>query len=382
MITFGPLVDDISISVSTTDASGCILNVTSSLTVLCSAVGGIGAFVWDDIDDDGILDWTDDNGDGIFDLGEQDEPAIADVIIILYSTGPDGIAGTADDEMIDTTSTDVNGVYNFDELAVYNPGPDGILGNADDIPIFYYVAFPTTTSVGSLTIVNASGTSADDAFDSDAALSSGFSPVFTLLDDVVFPNVGAGYSDIINSIELINFSIEGDCNNSVIMWSTASETNSDYFIIQRSIDGTHWINIAIVEATGTSSSINNYTYNDHYVASIETYYRIVEVELSGIESVSDIRIISSQCEMNTEIVHVYPNPVNDLLMVDISSASNSLIGVEIIDLVGRVLTTQIFAVIPGMNTVSINTEKLAMSMYLIGLQNSNRTNYLKFNKVN
>jgi len=58
--------------------------------------------------------WYDLNGDCIQDAGE---PGIMNVIVRLYSFGPDGIPGTDDDVLVGKTMTDADGKYLFEDLA-------------------------------------------------------------------------------------------------------------------------------------------------------------------------------------------------------------------------------------------------------------------------
>ncbi|WP_298821158.1 SdrD B-like domain-containing protein, partial [uncultured Chloroflexus sp.] len=58
--------------------------------------------------------WNDQNYNGIQDGGE---PGISGVEVRLYRPGFDGVAGTADDELVATATTDANGNYAFTNLA-------------------------------------------------------------------------------------------------------------------------------------------------------------------------------------------------------------------------------------------------------------------------
>ena len=58
--------------------------------------------------------WIDSNGDGVQDDGE---PGVSGAEVTLYSAGPDGLMGTADDVAEATTTTDAGGNYIFDNLA-------------------------------------------------------------------------------------------------------------------------------------------------------------------------------------------------------------------------------------------------------------------------
>ncbi len=58
--------------------------------------------------------WRDDNGDG---QQLATEPGVAGVTVMLYQNGTDGLPGTADDVLVATQPTDINGNYLFVNLA-------------------------------------------------------------------------------------------------------------------------------------------------------------------------------------------------------------------------------------------------------------------------
>ncbi len=97
------------VTVNDVSNSGCSLGpVAVTAPVPCSVPMSIGSLVW--VDDQPGLNPTDNNG-----MRDAGEPVLANVVVRLYSVGPDGVKGTADDFEI-------------------NVGPDGLLGTADDAP--------------------------------------------------------------------------------------------------------------------------------------------------------------------------------------------------------------------------------------------------------
>jgi uncharacterized repeat protein (TIGR01451 family) len=66
--------------------------------------GSIGDYVWFDEDRDGVQDAT--------------ETGIPGVSVALHVAGPDGLCGTADDTIPETTTTDPSGAYLFDPLPI------------------------------------------------------------------------------------------------------------------------------------------------------------------------------------------------------------------------------------------------------------------------
>ena len=66
-----------------------------------------------------------------------------------------------------------------------------------------------------------------------------------------------------------------------LKWSTESEQNSDYFLIQRSADGIEWRNMASVTASGNSNEETNYSFIDSYMNNGYVYYKLIQADFDG-----------------------------------------------------------------------------------------------------
>ncbi len=82
-------------------------------------------------------------------------------------------------------------------------------------------------------------------------------------------------------IELLSFSCESKENGVELNWSTATETNNDYFILERSYNGVNFERISIIEGMGTTSIQHDYSYTDLYPYEGVTYYRLSQVDFDG-----------------------------------------------------------------------------------------------------
>lgn len=109
-------------------------------------------------------------------------------------------------------------------------------------------------------------------------------------------------------VELTNFTV--NCNenkNNEITWTTASEYNSDYYIIENSDDGFVWNEKGRLEAAGFSTVLLNYSFLDSEIYRKTTYYRLIQVDKDG-ES-KKYEPIAVDC-FNDETL-IYPNPSNN-----------------------------------------------------------------------
>lgn len=108
-------------------------------------------------------------------------------------------------------------------------------------------------------------------------------------------------------IELLYFDIEYDSvlDCTILSWATASELNSDYFLIKKSYDGINFKDAIRVPAAGTTSDVTEYMAvnceNDR-VGNI--YYKLIEVDIDGKETEYAIESINV-VDDGEEIMEVY-----------------------------------------------------------------------------
>ena len=82
-------------------------------------------------------------------------------------------------------------------------------------------------------------------------------------------------------IELIYFAGYVQETSTILSWSTASETNCDYFTIERTIDGITWDNIGIVSGHGNSTQVISYQFEDKLPNQGINYYRLKQIDYNG-----------------------------------------------------------------------------------------------------
>ena len=111
---------------------------------------------------------------------------------------------------------------------------------------------------------------------------------------VSFDDCMAGVSNFL-PIELVSFTFDKSRNEFV--WTTASETGNDFFVIEYSKNGNDWI-----ECTEYVHSLSNngYTYRVEPITSITeslfSYFRLKQVDFNGEYSYSDVLAVSFTIE--------------------------------------------------------------------------------------
>ncbi|MFD1871211.1 T9SS type A sorting domain-containing protein [Hymenobacter bucti] len=113
-------------------------------------------------------------------------------------------------------------------------------------------------------------------------------------------------------VNLLSFSATRNGTQVSCNWETASEQNSDYFIVERSADGTDYAPIGKVASAGSSASKRSYYYADANPLTSLAYYRLRLVDTDGSESFSPVMTVATTNKLGAALVaSVVPNPGND-----------------------------------------------------------------------
>jgi len=121
-------------------------------------------------------------------------------------------------------------------------------------------------------------------------------------------------------------------NEVQLNWATASETNNDYFTIERSTDGRSFEAIATVYGMGTITEISKYYHTDKNPLNGLSYYRLKQTDFDGQFSYSDIKTVEFK---NDETVKVYPTLVEDMVTLETNGSLSGEITVIVRDLSGK-----------------------------------------------
>jgi hypothetical protein len=90
-------------------------------------------------------------------------------------------------------------------------------------------------------------------------------------------------------IELLSFNAKKYKEHTELTWITASEKNSDYFIIEKGIDAYSFAEIGTVKASGNSLSMLKYSFQDYNTIMITTYFRLKEIDIDG--NISELGVV-------------------------------------------------------------------------------------------
>lgn len=171
-------------------------------------------------------------------------------------------------------------------------------------------------------------------------------------------------------LTLLSFNGTIKPQGALLLWRTSNEVNVKHFELERSIDGRHFSPIASIRATN-GSAIHQYQYTDAdfvQLPATQLYYRLRMVDIDGSYSYSSVVLLRK--ELAQVSISLYPNPVQDVLQIQLSTAYAARYQLQIMDLQGRLLAQRQQTVAPGTTSLSMPMQGLPQGMYILKLLSS------------
>ena len=160
------------------------------------------------------------------------------------------------------------------------------------------------------------------------------------LDDFCFSS-GGGCTPL--PIELLYFDAKLKNNQVICNFATATEINTDYFVIQRTTDGINFENIDSIIAAETSFETLHYQLSDKNPLLGTSYYRLKQYDLNGTSESFPLH------EVYYTITDIEVNQHKDYFQVIIPNNTSGVINV--FNSVGKVVLSQN---IEGPTNISVN----------------------------
>jgi hypothetical protein len=168
-------------------------------------------------------------------------------------------------------------------------------------------------------------------------------------------------------IELLTFTAKICDKNVCLDWSTATETNNDFFTVERSLDGINFEQVGIVNGAGNSTVVLNYSLVDNAPLNGLSYYRLKQTDFNGAFTYSNIETVNFTA--NTDFsFSIYPNPTDGTIVnIALNADKGEEVLVVVYDATGKETYSKV--IISGDNGDNIYaldpSGKLAAGIYMI-----------------
>lgn len=156
----------------------------------------------------------------------------------------------------------------------------------------------------------------------------------------------------------------GDTDGKVnhLKWATENEQNTLFFEVQRSANGIDFEPIGEVAAANNSDEQRSYTFDDITPLQGQNYYRLRLVSNDNNEVFSNVVALEIEKADNYAF---FPNPTQDVVFYQFNGKGNDQIQIEVVDVLGRTLTTRRAGSIAGLNRVSIDLAQFPNGTYMV-----------------
>lgn len=169
-------------------------------------------------------------------------------------------------------------------------------------------------------------------------------------------------------IELSRFSaLLNDQGTVDISWSTETETNNDFFTVERTSDSQTFEPIEEIPGAGNSVVRIDYTAEDPKPLPGVSYYRLKQTDYDGLFSYSDLVSVRNNFNSNLSEFSVYHQGREDFQIrytLEVDNQYNLLV----YDIVGKQIYSGILNGMKGENITHLSVENMTAGLYFVTIQ--------------
>jgi hypothetical protein len=193
---------------------------------------------------------------------------------------------------------------------------------------------------------------------------------FTTFSKFTFANAAGGTNPL--PVELVSFTATTQNEQVDLDWITMTETNNDYFTVEKSTDGDVFEELTKVKGAGNSIYKRTYEAIDKTPAAGLNYYRLKQTDFNGEFIYS--KIITATRSASEFALTVYPNPViNNEIKMSVSGHEGDQVNVVLRDVLGKMYYNKTMTLGTGSNPVSIkNDNSIPAGIYFVIATSANK----------
>ena len=139
-------------------------------------------------------------------------------------------------------------------------------------------------------------------------------------------------------IKLVEFKASPKNDKVLLDWITATETNNDYFTVERSNDGINFKTLFTKRGAGNSTTTRYYEMTDENPLEGQSYYRLKQTDYDGKFTYSKfqaVKIGKNPADANLVIESVSPNPFQSDLQIEFSVKSKGSVQITLLNTEGK-----------------------------------------------
>lgn len=159
-------------------------------------------------------------------------------------------------------------------------------------------------------------------------------------------------------LTLLSFNAQKGTAENLLTWATANETNFSYFGVENSTTGVAFTQIGKVQPKGAGT----YQFTHVKPAAAINYYRLKLQDKDGRFTYSPVRSINN---LGSISIQLSPNPVADVLKLNIAGNATQNLQVVVTDMLGKPVITKQLMAAPGTTVQQLNISQLSKGSYVV-----------------
>lgn len=144
-------------------------------------------------------------------------------------------------------------------------------------------------------------------------------------------------------IELLYFDAQKVEEYTHVNWKSKESGDSEFFAVERSLDGTEFVELERLPATGTADEIHSYAYIDTSPKDGVNMYRLAMIDASGRAQYSAVKEVFFTPKTQHSLLAVYPNPSRELFYFQLYFGKKAVGSIEIFSMDGRMIEEKTFS---------------------------------------
>lgn len=181
-------------------------------------------------------------------------------------------------------------------------------------------------------------------------------------------------------ITLLTFDGKVLAEGNMLNWTTATETDNDFFTLKRSVDGVNFNAIGTVKGVGNSIIANSYEFLDKNAPNGLSYYVLEQTDFDGTTTIASEVITLRRDAAPFGFVDVAPIPTANTLTVSYNTSLGGEVKFVIHDVAGRLISSHIVLAQNGLNNVSFDVSNYSAGVYFITINNGLNVQTTRFVK--
>lgn len=215
--------------------------------------------------------------------------------------------------------------------------------------------------------------------------------IVTSVTGIVSPdNYGATTSDhypvltryafdpVVLPIKLASFTAQAAGDKTNLKWTTESEVDNDYFLVERAGEDKNFITVSRVKGSGSSNASVSYSSIDYNPLAGNNYYRLKQVDFDGKFSYSDERVVKFS-SLNNNKLTVFPNPTSDKITLNLSEVSGK-VSLKVVGVDGKSMISEEGTLEAVNQKLNSKLSGFAPGVYIISLTANGQQHKIKFVK--